>query len=642
MKLDCCCTVVCILLLTVTSFVLCAENEVPCTIDEIAMAEKYFNDAFAAKFDVKKMSADSKKLMHCLKDKNATLKLTEIPKCHKPRYCLLCRVAIHTLITTFKQLRQVSHQLKPGMMQVTQGLCRLAEHSDEYCADLIKLYLDSIIEILQTNDQITPNEVCSMPLGPIGCVQEPSGSPIEPVKLADFNFKSTVSVAYSKTWSTKILLITDVHYDPAYVGGLESEQVVKQCKKQYGCCRVGNTARPKETFWGNYNHCDTPKTLLEASLKQIAEQHPDAKMVYLTGDLVRHHVTELNFETLKADADFVLELFMKTFKNIPIVLAIGNHDTDVFGMFSPGDKSSGYGQSKVYKYFQNWVEKLWKNGQITRKPRKIEWPANGETYYSIPVKERLRLIVLNSNVAYMYNWWLLAKPHFYRAQLQWLQDTLARAEQEHQNVHILSHIAPNHFSLLPGWSREFQRIVERYRNTITAQFNGHSHLSEFALFYDSAQLAEPIGVAWNGGSLTPHTFHNPNFNVAMLESGKFSVSSLESYTIDLGNANQDPSKAPKWELSSNMTAEFNLNDLTLKSLDKLVQKMTKNETLVQQYLRYAVKKGPRSKKELSPECKVALLCGIVATNGKNKAKCENLLKGTTWNQGSGICVMDVY
>lgn len=588
------------------------------------------------------MSTDTKQLMYCLKNKKEALTLTEIPKCHKPRYCLLCRVALHTLITTFKQLKQDKQRLKPGMMQVTQGLCRLAEHSDQYCADLIKIYLDSIIEILQTNDHITPNDVCSMPLGPIGCVQNPSKSPIEPIKLDDFNFKSTVSVAYNKTWPTKILHITDVHYDPKYVGGLESEDVVKQCKKQYGCCRVGNPAKPKETYWGNYNYCDTPKSLLEASLKAIAEQHPDTKLVYLTGDLVRHHMTELDFDTLKVDVDFVLGLFMKTFKNVPIVLAIGNHDTDVFGMFSPGGKSSGAGQSKLYKYYQGWIEKLWKNGLITRKYREIEWPRNGESYYSIPAKERLRLIVLNSNVGYMYNWWVLGHPNMYRGQLQWLQDTLARAEQEHQKVHILSHIAPNHYSLLPGWSREFQRIVERYRNTITAQFNGHSHFSEFAMFYDSAEPVEPIGVAWNGGSLTPHTYHNPNYHVAMLESGRFAVSSLESYTIDLGKANKDPSNVPKWELSSNLTEEFKLNDLTLKSLDELVQRMTKNEALVQQYWRNAAKKGPQSKKDLSPECKVTLLCGIVSTNGKNKDKCESLLKGTTWNQGSGICVLENY
>lgn len=121
-----------------------------------------------------------------------------------------------------------------------------------------------------------------------------------------------------------------------------------------------------------------------------------------------------------------------------------------------------------------------------------------------------------------------------------------------------------------------------------------------------------------------------------------SVSTLETYTIDLGKANKDSSKVPDWELSSNMTEEFKLKDLSLKSLDELVQRMTKNESVVQQYWRYAVKKGPRSVSELSGECKVALLCGIVSTDGKNKAKCEGLLKGTNWSQGTGICALQKY
>lgn len=613
------------------------SGDSPCTITDLAQAEQDFLAGFAAKFDPSKMPDGAKRIAHCLKTKEAPLTLTEIPYCLKPRYCLLCRVSIHTLIASFKQLKQAPAQLKPGIVQVTQGLCQLAEFPKEYCAALINLYLDSIIEILQSNDNLTPNEVCSMPFGPIGCVQQPSGTPLEPVKLDDFNFKSTVSVRYNKTWPTKILHITDVHYDPEYKGGVEPAKVVAQCKPTFGCCRAGNPGNAKETYWGNYDHCDTPKTLLEASLKAIAADHPDTKMVYLTGDLVRHHVTEVNFDTLKADTNYVLGLFMKTFKDIPIVLAIGNHDTDVFGMFSPASKSSGIGQKQIYEYYQGWVEKLWKNGQITRKPREVEWPSSHEAYYTISAKERLRLIVLNSNVAYNYNWWLLSNPNFYRTQLQWLQNTLAKAEQEHQNVHILSHIPPNHYSLMPGWSQEFQKIVERYRNTITAQFNGHSHFTEFALFYDSKEPHDPIGVAWNGGSLTPFEAHNPNYQVAMLESGKFSVSTLESYTINLAEANKDASSAPKWELSSNMTVDYHLEDLSLKNLDGLVQKMTSDENLVELYWRNSVKHGPRSAKKLNSECKVALLCGIVNTDSQNKAKCGSLKTAITWNKGADIC-----
>lgn len=37
------------------------------------------------------------------------------------------------------------------------------------------------------------------------------------------------------------------------------------------------------------------------------------------------------------------------------------------------------------------------------------------------------------------------------------------------------------------WSRNYYQIVERYEGTIKAQFFGHTHADEFAVFYDSKE-----------------------------------------------------------------------------------------------------------------------------------------------------------
>lgn len=70
----------------------------------------------------------------------------------------------------------------------------------------------------------------------------------------------------------KVLQITDIHYDPYYQPGSESD-----CDFP-ACCRasVGYPARSPETAagkWGDYRKCDSPKRLIENAFQHIAETH---------------------------------------------------------------------------------------------------------------------------------------------------------------------------------------------------------------------------------------------------------------------------------------------------------------------------------------------------------------------------------
>ena len=87
------------------------------------------------------------------------------------------------------------------------------------------------------------------------------------------------------------------------------------------------------------------------------------------------------------------------------------------------------------------------------------------------------------------------------------------AEQAGERVHILAHLGTNGNSCFKWWSREFRRVIDRFHNIIGAQFNGHTHRSEFQIFYDSATAQHAINVAWNAGSATTFTSVNPNYHI---------------------------------------------------------------------------------------------------------------------------------
>ena len=95
--------------------------------------------------------------------------------------------------------------------------------------------------------------------------------------------------------------------------------------------------------------------------------------------------------------------------------------------------------------------------------------------------------------------------------LQWLVSVLAEAEAAGEKVHIMSHIPPGNNDCLGGWGRNYARIIERFENTVVAQFFGHTHNDQFVVFYDSQTKSRPLNVGFVTPSVTTYTGMNPAY-----------------------------------------------------------------------------------------------------------------------------------
>lgn len=134
-------------------------------------------------------------------------------------------------------------------------------------------------------------------------------------------------------------------------------------------------------------------------------------------------------------------------------------------------------------------------------------------YYTAIVYPGLRLIALNNNVCFVYNWWLLYEVKSIQEQFQWLHDTLLAAEKAKEKVHILLHIPNADEDYHQPCSREYRRIIDRFHKTISAQFQGHSEFLGFNVFHKLNDEKFPVNVAWNGGSLATFSGVNRNYVV---------------------------------------------------------------------------------------------------------------------------------
>ena len=133
------------------------------------------------------------------------------------------------------------------------------------------------------------------------------------------------------------------------------------------------------------------------------------------------------------------------------------------------------------------------------------------------ISDNLRIISINANFCNNFNFWLLLNfndPHHH---LHWLYRQLHKAELNKEKVFIIGHIAPGLHSCLGRWSHEYNRLVKRFRYTISGQFFGHTHLDEFEVFFKDAK---PINMAYLAPSQTPWMDKgiNPAYRIYLIDS----------------------------------------------------------------------------------------------------------------------------
>jgi len=112
-------------------------------------------------------------------------------------------------------------------------------------------------------------------------------------------------------------------------------------------------------------------------------------------------------------------------------------------------------------------------------------------YYSLVPEghEGLRIVVLNTNLCYIQNFWLPWDPIDPEDQLEWFAKTMLAAEEKNENVYLIGHISPGSDSCWPVWSEQYNRIVKRFAHLIRGQFHGHSHREYFIVTFDDGNLS---------------------------------------------------------------------------------------------------------------------------------------------------------
>ncbi|ORX92527.1 sphingomyelin phosphodiesterase [Basidiobolus meristosporus CBS 931.73] len=419
-----------------------------------------------------------------------------------------------------------------------------------------------------------------------------------------------------------ILHLSDWHFDPDYQEGFEAD-----CGEPL-CCRsphnYGTDAKRPAGMWGDYN-CDATRLVIDSMLETIPQVAPKLDFVVMTGDLPPHDIwAETQESVLEVEKTTLMDMKQAFDKmNISAYFSIGNHESAPINSFPTSSMSFNSIEWLYNSLAEQWDS--WLSDKSLGELRKAG-------FYSVDrPQENLKIISINSNLGYRFNWWL----HVRRNEtdpdnmFQWLINELQESENIGEKVFIIGHMSPlDYIDGLDWFRREFLRIVTRYHDTIAGQFYGHTHYDEFQLFYEYGNSTimpnNPINVAYIGPSVTPYEDVNPSFRVYEVDKNTKQVLNHFTYALDLVKVNEQ--KTPDWQLVYSAKEAYGLKDLSPSSWSGLVDRFEVNSQLFDQFFQYKSRRflplaDSRHRVEpcsLNGKCRQKILCGL-----RGSKKCQS-------------------
>lgn len=510
--------------------------------------------------------------------RNDPLSRSDQPIGRDDMMCTLCNSVFEALSEEIR-----NGATKEDITEIVMELCvGLNLQTQRVCEGLIERNVQEFMYIVNERPTLTSEQMCGMIFQNLQCASESAMTGFEFTVDVDANKPALTG---SKDTSVDpgsndltIAHITDPHYDPSYQVGSYAD-----CEET-NCCRfdqpIPEGADPSVGAgrWGDYRYCDSPWDAVVDAFTQIRRQHQNIDYVYFTGDIVDHALWATSVNGIEASVTRINGLLDSTFSGVPIFPVIGNHESHPVNLFAPNTVPTQFSTQWLYNYLADEWSK-WLPAEALNTVRQ-------GGYYTVLVKTGFRIITINNNDCYTYNWWLIYEPSFPRTQLQWLHDTLLAAEKAGEKVHILAHVPPGDSTCFKVYSREYRRIVERFWNTISAQFAGHTHADEFNIFYSRENANQALNVMWNGGSTTAFNDVNPNYRMYTMDQSTYQINAHETWIYNLTLANLSPNQNPTWYKEYDFKTEWGVANLSPASLSGLADTFARTPTKLQRVSRW--------------------------------------------------------
>ncbi|PPR02001.1 hypothetical protein CVT24_011124 [Panaeolus cyanescens] len=447
----------------------------------------------------------------------------------------------HTLLGTLEPVALLGDK---AFSATFVAVCKTLQiQDDDVCTGLINQQGPIIAHDLRSTSVLgqTSTKLCNALLG---LCQEPDVNPVTMSfpKPAPLNPKAFVSTGKAPF---QVVHLSDVHVDRFYEVGSDA-----QCTKPI-CCRTfpdspSSIARPAGPLGSR--DCDTPTSLMQSLLKAANAQN--SKFNIFTGDVIEAALwLDTEAENTSDMQQFNQEL--GSFLDSPTFPAIGNHEAAPSNAFPRNTTDKGSVQWVFDTQSQGWSQ--WLDPTAASQVKH-----NSGSYSMVVPGTSLRIISLNTIYWYKLNFWLYDSDKQQpdpNGVLAFAIQQLQIAEDAGQRVWIVAHMAPSSGDCFKDQSNYFDQIVQRYKNTIAAQFYGHSHVDEFAISYSdwnnkNANTANSI--LYLAPSVTPRNADS-SFRVYDVDPDTYEVMDSRTFIAEMSS--------PSFQVSPQWTQEYSAREL---------------------------------------------------------------------------------
>ena len=356
-----------------------------------------------------------------------------------------------------------------------------------------------------------------------------------------------------------VLTISDIHFDPFHDPGKLQQLVDTSASQWNAILATAPSSNQKQAFDALQQQChmggaDTSYDLLQSSLQAMRTRQPDAKFMTVSGDLMAHafscrfkallpQSTQSDYQTFTLKTlSFVVSSLHSTFPHMPIYVALGNNDSGC------GDYQLDAGSDFLAQAGKILAGAL----AAPQQQDAISQFAQGG-YYNIAMASPMsNTHILVVNDVYLSPKYLtcggMPNVTAASAEMDWLKQQLASAQQAGQKVWILGHIppgidAPSTVARMKNIcagakpvmflsSGVMDDLMLKHASAIRLGIFAHTHMDELRLLQpeggDPSPTAEHSVVLKLVSSISPIDGNNPSFTVANINP---STAALEDYKV---------------------------------------------------------------------------------------------------------------
>ncbi|MCJ1241356.1 hypothetical protein MMC14_009361 [Varicellaria rhodocarpa] len=494
---------------------------------------------------------------------------------------------------------------------------------------------------------------CASRLGVSDCTY-PAPIQIDPSDWFSTRKPANATAPKPSGQTIKVLHFSDWHLDPRYSVGSEAN-----CTSGDPCCRTTNwnsespiTPLEPASRFGAYS-CDTPGDLGLSAFQNMRQvlNFSEVEMAIFTGDLISH---DAHWELSDSYTMYTEVMSYLTFKaqlgNIPLYVALGNHDTNPTDMASPNSwyPASGLVNDFNWNYAlvsSLWAAESWIGGEV---------PEVARTHYGgysvLAQNGKLKIITYNTDFWFwtnIYNYANITNPDV-SGTFSFMIQELEAAEAAGQRVWLVGHVESGYSGgdSMPNPTSLFYTIVQRFSpHVIAGIFYGHTHLDYHMIYYDSPVRGDlplsnqssisfnPINSAWIAPSITSVSSGNPAWRYYEVDSETFEV--IDAFTYYSNITDTSTWTEPVWQFEYSARDAYDGNgtwpkDAPLNATwwQSVTERMARNESgLLQKYNDYTQRFAPSLEECTSETCIDQTVCMIRSGSAAQGLACNGQYLG---------------